>query len=817
MIKTIVLAGNRNYTRQLETTIKSILYHNRDVKIYILNQDIMPDWFRKPRKIASMLGSEIIDVKLPEQTVFQDWKKQAHISSIAYARYFIPDYIQEDTVLYLDCDLLINDKLDSLFEQDVREHYIAAIRDANGQGFNTGVLLINNEKWRQEKLKERLIEQSIVTMKEVEEGRFEHFNGDQTIFNQVLQDDWLELGRAYNLQVGHDIVALYNNWQEHLAFNDKPVVIHFTTYRKPWTTLTANRYRDLWWEFHDLEWNQILQHHLGEFELISPLDKEFSCLTLTNSQDLEGIEELVTTLPEVVFHIAAWTDMGDKLKKLAVYNNVRLHPQIVPPVLDKLKKSTNLYLDINHGSADENFLKSLQEQEKTLLAFQSTQHGELGQIVFENGKVSFMIDTIKDFKKNGHLTCFRQLPSLTCLTFTASQDIEQLDYLAGQLPNVVFQVAAWTAMGPKLYDLSNRYPNIQLYPAISRDKLDELKEKMDAYLDINLLTSTSDIVAEMAHLSKPILAFYKSQNGNNGQRLYSSEHPERMLADLQKLITKDMLEKPLDIIQVKGIDETLDYIIEHNSSLVRFGDGEVNLMWGLPIPYQNHDLELANQLKHIVGLESDEKLVVCLPDAFDDRFVFTWWATPFWKEHMNVYMDFYKELCKGSWYGSTFISRPYIDYEDKSKAKGQFEKLKSIWENRDILIVEGITSRSGVGNDLFDKVKSVKRIICPSHNAYSVVDNIQEEIMKHAEGRLILCMLGPTAKVLAYHLSRKGYQVLDIGHIDSEYEWMKMGAKTKVKFSHKHTAEYNFDQDIQFIEDETYNSQILVDLSKREV
>ncbi|HEW4390838.1 TPA: SP_1767 family glycosyltransferase [Streptococcus pneumoniae] len=817
MIKTIVLAGDRNYTTQLETTIKSILYHNRDVKIYILNQDIMPDWFRKPRKIARMLGSEIIDVKLPEQAVFQNWKKQAHISSIAYARYFIPDYIQENTVLYLDCDLLINDKLDNLFEQDIEERYIAAIRDANGQGFNTGVLLINNKKWRQEKLKERLIEQSIVTMKEVEEGRFEHFNGDQTIFNQVLQDDWLELGRAYNLQVGHDIVALYNNWQEHLAFNDKPVVIHFTTYRKPWTTLTANRYRDLWWEFHDLEWNQILQHHLGEFELISPLDKEFSCLTLTNSQDLEGIEELVTALPEVVFHIAAWTDMGDKLKKLAVYNNVRLHPQIVPPVLDKLKKSTNLYLDINHGSADENFLKSLQEQEKTLLAFQSTQHGELGQIVFENGKVSFMIDTIKDFKKNGHLTCFRQLPSLTCLTFTASQDIEQLDYLAGQLPNVVFQVAAWTAMGPKLYDLSNRYPNIQLYPAISRDKLDELKEKMDAYLDINLLTSTSDIVAEMAHLSKPILAFYKSQNGNNGQRLYSSEHPERMLADLQKLITKDMLEKPLDIIQVKGIDETLDYIIEHNSSLVRFGDGEVNLMWGLPIPYQNHDLELANQLKHIVGLESDEKLVVCLPDAFDDRFVFTWWATPFWKEHMNVYMDFYKELCKGSWYGSTFISRPYIDYEDKSKAKGQFEKLKSIWENRDILIVEGITSRSGVGNDLFDKVKSVKRIICPSHNAYSVVDNIQEEIMKHAEGRLILCMLGPTAKVLAYHLSRKGYQVLDIGHIDSEYEWMKMGAKTKVKFSHKHTAEYNFDQDIQFIEDETYNSQILVDLSKREV
>ena len=809
MNKTIVLAGDRNYTTQLETTIKSILYHNRDVKIYILNQDIMPDWFRKPRKIARMLGSEIIDVKLPEQTVFQNWTKQAHISSIAYARYFIPDYIQEDTVLYLDCDLLINDKLDNLFEQDIEERYIAAIRDANGQGFNTGVLLINNEKWRQEKLKERLIEQSILTTKEVEEGRFEHFNGDQTIFNQVLQDDWLELGRAYNLQVGHDVVALYNNWQEHLTFSDQPVVIHFTTYRKPWTTLIANRYRDLWWEFHDLEWSQILQHHLGEFELLPPIDREFSCLTLTNSQDLEGIEELVTALPDVVFHIAAWTDLGDELTKLAVHDNVRLHPQIVPPVLDKLKQSTNLYLDINHGSADENFLKSLQEQEKTLVAFQSTQHGDLGQIVFENGKVSFMIDVIKDFKKNGHLTCFKQVPSLTCLTFTGSQDIEQLDYLAEHLPNVVFQVAAWTAMGPKLYDLSNRYPNIQLYPVISRDKLEELKEKMDVYLDINLLTSTADIVSEMTRLSKPILAFYKSQNGNNGQRLYSSEHPERMLADLQKLINNEILGKQLDPIQVKGIDETLDYIIENQSSLVRFGDGEINMLAGHSIPYQDYDEELVSTMRDIIGQESREELVVCLPDAFTDRFRFTSWAIPFWKDHMDHYMDFYRELCSNSWYGSTFVSRPYIDFEDKSQAKTQFGKLKSIWENRDLLIVEGATSRSGVGNDLFDEANSIKRIICPSHSAFSRVHEIEQEIEKYATGRLILCMLGPTAKVLAYRLSQKGYQVLDIGHIDSEYEWMKMEAKTKVKFSHKHTAEYNFDQDIEFIDDETYNSQIV--------
>lgn len=810
MKKAIVLAGDCIYTSQLETTIKSILYHNRDLNIYILNQDIMPDWFRKPRKMARMLGSDIIDVKLPEQAVFQQWSKQDHISAIAYARYFIADYIPEDKVLYLDSDLIVNDSLEGLFTINLGDKWLAAVRDTEGVTFNTGVLLINNAKWKQENIKELLITQSIETLKIVAEGRFKNFNGDQTIFNQVVKDNWLELDRRFNLQVGHDVVAFYSNWPNFFDESSyRPVVLHFLSHRKPWTTLIANRYRDLWWDFHDLEWTQILQHHVGEFELISPLDKEFSCLTLTNSQDLEGIEELVTALPDVVFHIAAWTDMGEKLKRLAVYDNVRLHPQIVPPVLDKLKKLTNLYLDINHGSADENFLKSLKEQEKTLLAFQLTQHGNLGQIVFENGKVSFMIDAIKDFKKKGHLTCFRQLPSLTCLTFTASQDIEQLDYLAEHLPNVVFQVAAWTDMGPKLYDLSNRYPNIQLYPAISRDELEGLKENMDVYLDINLLTSTADIVAEMTHLSKPILAFYKSQNGNNGQRLYSSEHPERMLVDLQKLINKDILEKQLNPIQVKGIDETLDYIIENKSSLIRFGDGEINMLAGHSIPYQDYDEELVSTMRDIIGQESRKELVLCLPDAFTDRFRFTYWAIPFWKDHMDHYMDFYRELCSDSWYGSTFVSRPYIDFEDKSQAKAQFEKLKSIWKNRDLLIVEGATSRSGVGNDLFDEANSIKRIICPSHSAFSRVHEIEQEIEKHAAGRLILCMLGPTAKVLAYHLSRKGHQVLDIGHIDSEYEWMKMGAKTKVKFSHKHTAEYNFDQDIEFIEDETYNSQIV--------
>ena len=169
------------------------------------------------------------------------------------------------------------------------------------------------------------------------------------------------------------------------------------------------------------------------------------------------------------------------------------------------------------------------------------------------------------------------------------------------------------------------------------------------------------------------------------------------------------------------------------------------------------------------------------------------------------------------WYGRTFISRPYIDLADKTPSAQYFAKIKTLWENKEILIVECLTTRSGRGNDLFDNAKSIKRIICPSKNAYDKVQEIKESIRQHCANKLVLLMLGPCAKVLVYELCQEmagegENQFIDIGHIDSEYEWYKMGATHKTKLRTKHTAEFNFDTDIELIEDEEYNQQILVNL-----
>ena len=262
-------------------------------------------------------------------------------------------------------------------------------------------------------------------------------------------------------------------------------------------------------------------------------------------------------------------------------------------------------------------------------------------------------------------------------------------------------------------------------------------------------------------------------------------------------------------IKVLGILDTLNYIIAHNSSVSRFGDGEMYIITGHNIPYQHYDENLANELKEIISSESNESLVVCLSDVFERLDRYNQSAIDFWKQHLNNNYVYYKSLCKAPWYGSTFISRPYMDLVDKSLSKMYFNTIKKLWDKKNILIVEGANSRSGVGNDLFDNANSVERIICPSKHAYSKIDEIESLIEKHAESKLILLILGPTAKVLAKRLSNKKFQAIDMGHIDSEYEWFKMKATTKVKFNHKHTAEYNYDENITLIEDKKYNSQIV--------
>lgn len=281
--------------------------------------------------------------------------------------------------------------------------------------------------------------------------------------------------------------------------------------------------------------------------------------------------------------------------------------------------------------------------------------------------------------------------------------------------------------------------------------------------------------------------------------------------EIMYIISKSKIKKYKLNFDIMSLDETIKYILETKSSVIRFGDGEFTYInQHKPIMYQKNDDKLVLKLKECLKIR-DEKVLICLPESLKNCNNLTRRSKKHWICRIVEDINIYLKLDTKYKYGNSFISRPYIIYKNKENAKNTFDLLKKIWENKNVLIVEGEYSRSGVGNDLFDNSKNIYRIICPSTDAFDVYEKILKVTIDNAKkikDVLIIVALGPTSKPLVCDLSKKGFLSIDLGHIDSEYEWFLLGVSKKIKLNNKHTAE-SIDLNIENCIDEKYLDSIL--------
>lgn len=242
--------------------------------------------------------------------------------------------------------------------------------------------------------------------------------------------------------------------------------------------------------------------------------------------------------------------------------------------------------------------------------------------------------------------------------------------------------------------------------------------------------------------------------------------------------------------KVASIHETLQYILDTGCSVSRFGDAEMKVIRKDNISYQPNSEELSNRLIMVLNSPAPNH-IVCLIDAFGSLDQYDEQTRSFFRKHLSYFRPlWYKYLVKDRQYYNSFMTRCYLMFRDKSKAGAYFDMLKKIWRGRNVLLVEGQKSRLGVGNDLFAECRQVKRILGPQVGAFRQYDSILEEILKFSSDEwLVLLALGPTATVLAYDLAGRGYQAIDIGNVDTEYEWYRMGTLSKVPVPNKYVHE----------------------------
>ena len=227
------------------------------------------------------------------------------------------------------------------------------------------------------------------------------------------------------------------------------------------------------------------------------------------------------------------------------------------------------------------------------------------------------------------------------------------------------------------------------------------------------------------------------------------------------------------------------------------------------LPFQKQEPEL--RAKMIQILRSNEPdILVGLPIGYHSlhnlkkKSLLTWRSQIAW-----IYPRLRKYLDLNKTYYNASMTRPYADYEDKTHSSGYFEKLMKIWEGRNVLLIEGEKSRLGVGNNLFSRTYSVERVLAPMHHSFSKYHELLKEAQKHEKSKLVLIALGPTATALAFDLAKMGYQALDIGNVDIEYEWFLRGVNEKVKIPGKYTSEAKGGREVEDLEDPLYHSQIV--------
>ena len=284
-----------------------------------------------------------------------------------------------------------------------------------------------------------------------------------------------------------------------------------------------------------------------------------------------------------------------------------------------------------------------------------------------------------------------------------------------------------------------------------------------------------------------------------------------------------MMSRLLRVPNVMSVWDTIEYVSTHSCSVSRFGDGEIGVMYGKDLNFQDYDPVLAEKMREILTSE-DENLLVCIPGAFtaSQREGLIETEQRFWKTHLMYFRRKWSQsLSPHNIYGNTWMSRIYSPYWNSERAVDYFTMLSTLWRGRDVVFVEGKYSRLGVGNDCFISAKSVRRIIGPAKNAFACYNELFEAAMAAPEHSLFLLALGPTATVLAADLSKAGRRAIDIGHLDVEYEWLRMKTRCKVPVKGKFvneafingTAKTEVTGALTSEENASYEAQIIADIS----
>jgi lipopolysaccharide biosynthesis glycosyltransferase len=326
----ILIACNEKYLHLSRYLLFSLHEHNGELNIYLIHENLSDTSieditnFINKHNIGKLniikFDSSTIDLPLRE-----GHNITGHITKEAYFRLYAPFYLPEDMerILYLDCDIICNDKIDAFYNQDFKDNIFVACRNTDLDNalynerlnlpkeytyVNSGVLLFNLKEYKKYTSIEKL-------NKFISENRDILDFQDQDVVNKMFHEHILEGEIFYNFQIGM------------LLYTENGILVHYTGPIKPWNDkysrpVLAQPYYDTLLKLNELdELERIKKCHRQSFKEVNKLVSVVMYGDTITEEQLSAVSKQTETNSEFVI---VYNTIDNELKEKYEELDVRL-------------------------------------------------------------------------------------------------------------------------------------------------------------------------------------------------------------------------------------------------------------------------------------------------------------------------------------------------------------------------------------------------------------------------------------------------------------------------------------------------------------
>lgn len=263
----IVYVANEAYVRHLAVSMYSLMDRNQvaeQLKVFVLSAGITEESQDKLRQAASGFGRELVILPMGDLRARFPYPVDTGSFDIsAMGRLFVGSMLPKEVgkVLYLDCDTVVLASLKKLWEIELDGYLLGAVMEPTiypevkrGAGlaeddpyFNSGVLLIDVDKWRKEEAEGQLV-------------RFykslggKTFACDQDTLNGALKGRIKPLSPRYNFFTNYryfhyrDLTGQSPSYRKiprevFERAKKHPAILHFAGDERPWKAGNLSHYR----------------------------------------------------------------------------------------------------------------------------------------------------------------------------------------------------------------------------------------------------------------------------------------------------------------------------------------------------------------------------------------------------------------------------------------------------------------------------------------------------------------------------------------------------------------------------------------------